>query len=117
MEKAVTAVSLRRPYSQEVWKNRIASCRGSGQGVRAWCAENAICVSTYYRWERQLLTKAGSGRGTTEIGRFAELPIAEAPDASAVVAVLHAAGVECEIRGGISEKLLRALVRSMNDHA
>ncbi|MEG2624621.1 MAG: hypothetical protein RSC06_17190, partial [Clostridia bacterium] len=58
MEKAVTAVSLRQTYSAEIWKSRVASCRSSGQSVKAWCAENAICVQTYYRWERKVLAEA-----------------------------------------------------------
>ena len=34
-----------------------------------------------------------------------------------VVAVIHAGGMECEIRSGIGEELLAALLRNMKDHA
>lgn len=122
MGKTVISVSLKQKYSAEIWKSRIASCRSSGQSVKGWCAENAICVQTYYRWERKLLAEAGNSRGTAETGRFAELPIAGAAkdnvaEPNGVVAVLRAEGVECEIRSSITEELLSALVRSMNGHA
>lgn len=122
MEKTITAVSMRLTYSADIWKMRIVSCRNSGQSVKAWCMENAICVQTYYRWERKLLSEAGDSRRIAGNVRFAELPIASAihgntAEPNAVVAVLRAEGLECEIHGGISEGLLRALVRSMNGHA
>lgn len=125
MEKAMTAVSLRQTCSAEVWKTRIASCRSSGQRVKAWCQDNAICVQTYYRWERKLLAEAGNQQRSAEHGRFVELPRTNAIDKTtktttqpdAVVAVLRAQGVECEIRSEISEEILTALVRAMNGHA
>ena len=85
MEKAITAVVLRQTYSAEVWKARIRSCRSSGQKVKTWCAENAISIQTYYRWERKLLSEAEKQRTRTVNGRFAELPIASTSETGAVV--------------------------------
>ncbi|MEF9974901.1 MAG: hypothetical protein RR893_13360 [Clostridia bacterium] len=42
---------------------------------------------------------------------------ADTTEADAVVAVLRAEDVECEIRSSITAELLRALVGSMSDHA
>ena len=117
MEKAATAVSLRQTYSAEVWKARIRSCRSSGQKVKTWCAENAISIQTYYRWERKLLSEAEKQRTRTVNGRFAELPIASTSETGAVVAVLRAKGVECEIHNGMPEETLTLLLRIMSDHA
>ena len=37
---------------------RIAECRGSGIGVKAWCREHGIALKTYYNWERQIVKEA-----------------------------------------------------------
>ena len=38
----------------------IQDCRSSGLPVRQWCRERGITPTTYYRWERELLSIAGS---------------------------------------------------------
>ena len=40
------------------WSVRIAECRGSGMGVKAWCREHGIALKTYYNWERQIVKEA-----------------------------------------------------------
>ena len=40
------------------WSTRIAACRSSGKGVKAWCAEQGIALKTYYNWERQIVKEA-----------------------------------------------------------
>ena len=37
---------------------RIAECRGSGIGVKAWCREHGIALKTYYNWEREIVREA-----------------------------------------------------------
>ena len=37
---------------------RIAECRSSGIGVKAWCREHGIALKTYYNWERQIAKEA-----------------------------------------------------------
>ena len=39
------------------WKARVKMCRSSGQSVREWCSGNGICIQTYYRWEREVLSE------------------------------------------------------------
>ena len=43
------------------WKARVKQCRSSGQSVREWCNGNGICIQTYYRWEREVLSEGGCG--------------------------------------------------------
>lgn len=117
MEKAITAISLRKTYSAEVWRARVASCRSSGLNVKTWCGENGINTHTYYRWERKLLSETDGKRQSAITGRFAELPIACATDSDAVVAMIRAKGIQCEIRGGISKDILSVLVEALSDHA
>ena len=40
------------------WTERVRECRSSGLSVKAWCAEAGIKTARYYRWEREVLTKA-----------------------------------------------------------
>ena len=36
------------------WQQRIQECQYSGKGVQAWCKENGIAVSTYYKYLRKI---------------------------------------------------------------
>ena len=40
------------------WSARVAECRSSGTGVKAWCREHGIALKTYYNWERQIVKEA-----------------------------------------------------------
>ena len=40
------------------WSARVAECRSSGSGVKAWCEEQGIALKTYYNWERQIVREA-----------------------------------------------------------
>ncbi|MBM6927503.1 IS66 family insertion sequence element accessory protein TnpA [Pseudoflavonifractor phocaeensis] len=35
-----------------VWSERIADCRSSGIGVKAWCEGNGVSPSSYYKWQK-----------------------------------------------------------------
>ena len=38
----------------ENWRQRIQECQQSGKSVQAWCKENGIAASTYYRYLRKI---------------------------------------------------------------
>ena len=40
------------------WSARVAECRSSGIGVKAWCREHGIALKTYYNWEREIVREA-----------------------------------------------------------
>jgi len=42
------------------WTARVAECRSSGVGVKAWCMKQGIALKTYYNWERQIVKAATS---------------------------------------------------------
>ena len=42
---------LKHAAKVQEWSVRIAECRGSGIGVKAWCREHGIALKTYYNWE------------------------------------------------------------------
>ena len=50
-----------------IWKQRIIECRTSGKGVKPWCREHGIDHTTYYRWEKKILS-------TIELPREAQMP-------------------------------------------
>ena len=53
----MNAQELKHQARLNEWKTRVEMCRSSGQTVREWCAGNGICIQTYYRWEREVLSE------------------------------------------------------------
>ena len=72
----MTATEIKHRARREKWMMAIGECRSSGLTVRAWCQQKGVTPTTYYRWEREVLSLAGA---TVELpGReFVELPAVE----------------------------------------
>lgn len=49
---------LKHAAKVQEWSARIAECRGSGIGVKAWFREHGIALKTYYKWEREIVKEA-----------------------------------------------------------
>ena len=49
---------LKHATKVQEWSARVAECRSSGIGVKAWCREHGIALKTYYNWERQIVKEA-----------------------------------------------------------
>ena len=49
---------LKHAAKVQEWSARVAECRSSGIGVKAWCREHGIALKTYYNWERQIVKAA-----------------------------------------------------------
>ena len=49
--------ALNSQNREELWATRIQQCRESGQGVKAWCAEQGLSYHTYYKWQQKLFRK------------------------------------------------------------
>ena len=71
----MTSAKLKHKTKLQEWAAQIQNCRSSGLPVRAWCRQEGINASTYYRWERELLTAANQAPcpGVPAV-TFAELP-------------------------------------------
>ena len=71
----MTSAELKHRAKLQEWAAQIQNCRSSGLPVRAWCRQEGINASTYYRWERELLTAANQApcSGVPAV-TFAELP-------------------------------------------
>ena len=71
----MTSTELKHQARLQEWAAQIQNCRSSVLSVRAWCRQEGINASTYYRWERELLTAANQALcpGVPAV-TFAELP-------------------------------------------
>ena len=71
----MTSNELKHEAKKQEWNIAIQECRGSGLSVSEWCQQRGVTTTTYYRWERELLTgvrRNGTPPSTTVT--FAELP-------------------------------------------
>jgi hypothetical protein len=77
-----------------IWKQRIIECRSSGMSVKEWCKERGLDFTTYYRWERKILTSIIPAEDVPELPS-PNLPAVPAPQ-NAIVKVELAAEPEDE---------------------
>ena len=52
----MTIYDVQNAQKTPIWKQRIIECRSSGMSVKKWCKERSLDFTTYYRWERKILT-------------------------------------------------------------
>ena len=71
---------LNRQEKLAVWSERIAACRSSGIGVKAWCEGNGISPSSYYKWQKKLFSLAAQSAP-----QFTEICVAPPARISATV--------------------------------
>ena len=110
----MTSIELKHQARLEEWTTEIQDCRRSGLSVRQWCRERGTTPTTYYRWERELLSVAGSTKALTETPAvaFAELPVPKraccnTPERSAT---LRAGNVSIDIYPQCGPEQLKTLV-------
>ena len=107
----------------EEWKGRVAECRSSGQSVRAWCREQGVSITTYYHWEKEVLSEVGNQIAVRESAiekRFVEVPAllgqTDTPGGEPTLAArLRIKDGELEVYAGVDETVLEALLRVMKD--
>ena len=111
----MTSAELKREAHLQRWAAMIQECRSSGQSVKKWCGENGISVTTYYRWERAVLSKAEDAMRKQEMPAFAELPVPKqewrnVSECSATVRI----GNGCiEFHQEMSPELTRSLIKAL----
>lgn len=101
MEKSLQA--LNRQEKIAVWSERIADCRSSGIGVKAWCEGNGVSFSSYYKWQKKLFSLAAQSAP-----QFAEVSIAPPARISATV---HLGTVSVDIHSGADAETTAMLLR------
>lgn len=73
----MTSIELKHQAQLQEWAGAIRDCRSSGLSVMQWCRERGTTPTTYYRWERELLSVASTAKALSETPAvaFAELPV------------------------------------------
>ena len=131
----MTVREMKHAALAEQWTANIIDCRQSGLSVAAWCEEHQVNKSTYYKWERRLLTEVGPREKQTHqelrgselpVPAFVELaapsqalPAVDAPGAAAGFmpdAVLRKGSVTIEVSNSASPQLL-GFLKGVVDHA
>lgn len=101
MEKNLQALNGQEKIA--VWSERIADCRSSGIGVKAWCEENGIRPSSYYKWQKKLFSLAAQSAP-----QFAE--VCAAPQAR-ISATVRMGDVSVDIHSGADAETTAMLLR------
>ena len=90
----MTIYDVQNAQKTPIWKQRIIECRSSGKSVKEWCKEHGLDFTTYYRWERKILTSIIPAEDVPELPS-PNLPAVPAPQ-NAIVKVELAAEPEDE---------------------
>ena len=101
MEKNLQA--LNRQEKIAVWSERIADCRSSGIGVKAWCEGNGVSTASYYKWQKKLFSLAAQSAP-----QFTEICVAPPARISATVRM---GGVSVDIHSGADAETTAMLLR------
>ena len=108
----VTATELKHQANLERWAEAIQECRSSGVPVKAWCETQGITTTTYYRWERAVLSKVDGMQQAAARVSFAELPAPAQMQRSVAeqVATLRYKEVSLEIYPGMDADTLQVIL-------
>ena len=109
----MTSAELKHRAKLQEWAAQIQNCRSSGLPVRAWCRQEGINATTYYRWEREFLALAETEPcSAVPAVTFAELPEPKKMSRNVVerCATLHIGNASLDIYPGCDAEQLRLLV-------
>ena len=114
----VTSIELKHQARLQEWGAAIKECRSSGQSVREWCRQQGITPTTYYRWEREVLSVAGSmaQQKKAESVTFAKVPVPRQEYRNEVErsATLYVGNVRIEIYPSCGREQLKTLVEMLH---
>lgn len=110
----MTSTELKHQARQQKWVAAIQDCRSSGLPVRQWCKQRGITPSTYYRWEREVLSIADAPE-LPGAPAFAELPAPkqQCRNVSECSATLRIGNSSIEFYQELSPELLKTLVEAL----
>ena len=84
----MTIYDIQNAQKTPIWKQRIIECRSSGKSVKEWCKEHGLDFTTYYRWERKILTSMIPA---------ADIPVLPSSDLPAIIPASQNAIVKVEL--------------------
>ena len=70
----MTSTELKHQARLKEWELAIQECRSSELSVKQWCRERGITTTTYYRWEREVLSSATPRLPEAAPEVFVEIP-------------------------------------------
>ena len=115
---------LKHAARLQEWSARVAECRSSGIGVKAWCAEHSIALKTYYNWEKQIV-KAATQQYALPVPAQAGLlmrinpetmPSGEIETIESKVTIRHGESI-ITLPAGSNTETIADLVKALNRHA
>ena len=115
---------LKHAARLQEWSVRVAECRSSGSGVKAWCAEQGIALKTYYNWERQIVKTACKQYALPEPGQRGpltridpyQLPGDECETSVPGITIRHGES-SIILPAGVNAESIAELVKALNRHA
>ena len=115
---------LKLAARMQEWSVRIAECRSSGMGVKAWCKSQGIAATTYYHWEKRFITEATqqlSLPAPTHAGLLMRvnpesLPGDEVGAIGSGITIRHGESI-ITLPAGSSAETVADLVKALNHHA
>ena len=115
---------LKHAAKVQEWSARVAECRSSGIGVKAWCREHGIALKTYYNWERQIVKEAtqqyalpapAQGDMLIRVNPDA-MPGGESVAIESDITIRHGESI-ITLPAGSSAEAVADLVKALNRHA
>ncbi len=115
---------LKLAARMQEWSVRIAECRSSGLGVKAWCKSQGIAATTYYHWEKRFITEASkhlSLPAPAQAGMLMRIdpetmPGDEMGTVGPCITIRHGESV-ITLPAGSSAEAVADLVKALNRHA
>ena len=115
---------LKHAAKVQEWSARVAECRSSGIGVKAWCREHGIALKTYYNWERQIVKEvvrqyalpAPTQGGVLMQVNPDTMPSGESVAVRSDITIRHGESI-ISLPAGISTESVADLVKALNRHA
>ena len=115
---------LKHAAKVQEWSARVAECRSSGIGVKAWCREHGIALKTYYNWEREIVREAtqqyalpapAQGDMLIRVNPDA-MPGGESVAIESDITIRHGESI-ITLPAGSSAEAIANLVKALNRHA
>ena len=112
----MTSNELKHEAKKQEWGMAIQECRSSSLSVREWCRQRGVATTTYYRWERELLTAAKPvSCSSVPAVTFAELPAQKmSRNVAERTATLRIGNVSLDIYSGCDAEQLKMLVELLH---
>ncbi len=115
---------LKRTARMQEWSVRIAECRSSGMGVKAWCKSQGIAATTYYHWEKRFIAEATQQLSFPAPRQAALLmrinpdtmPDSEVADVGSGITIRHGESI-ITLPAGSRAEAVADLVKAVNSHA